>query len=208
MTHTEQAPFASFLTQLGTVTLWAPVCSVCLASRLDRAPPCPSLSQVCHHPRSQGTKADLRAGSAPVTNECLASHCSPSLAPTEGCSPEAGADGVRWTSVARPLSRLPQGPSWSKSLMPRLFVCQPAPTPTPTPRCHQVRETNSSFLRRLRLGSSWASTSARPLVGGCHFDPQSGGVGVGNPSSNRCFVAQGDWGWSWNSQEDRSPLPG
>lgn len=92
---------------------------------------CPFLGRACPHPRPQGTKADLRAGSAPVTDEPPASHCSPSPAVMGGCSREAG-------QVELEGSRMPgrppvvPGSSWSKAFLPELFVGEPGP------RCHQL----------------------------------------------------------------------
>ena len=99
----------------------------------------PSRGRICHHPRSQGTKADLRAGSAPVTNERLAGHGSPNPALMRGCSPEAGAGGVRGTSGAGRSSGcfrdcLDQNLSCPGCLWISLLPPRP-PTPlSPTPR--------------------------------------------------------------------------
>ena len=150
-------PWASFLSPLGTVTLRTPVCCVCP----------PEVGLVCHHPRSQGTKADLRAGSAPVTNERLARHCSPNPALMRGCSPEAGAGGVRETSGAgRSSGCFRDCLDQNLSCPGCLWISLLPPPPDPL-LCHQLPETNcASPFERLRLGASWASTSAGPLRGG------------------------------------------
>lgn len=124
----------------------------------------PSRGQVCHHPRSQGTKAELRAGSAPVTNERLARHCSPNPALMRGCSPEAGAGGVREISGAGSSS------GCFRDCLDQNLSClwiSLLPLPPDPLLCHQLPETNcASPSERLRLGASWASTSAGPLPGG------------------------------------------
>lgn len=114
---------------LGTCLL-----SARLVGRTRLIPAPPEVGPV-PHPRSQGTKANLRAGSAPVTNEPPASPCSPSLALTGGCSPEARAGGGRGRGSGEPragelLSLLSPGPAESKSFRPGLFMGEPFPAVT------------------------------------------------------------------------------
>lgn len=102
----EQAPLA-FLSWVDTGSdPRVPACSVSPAAGLDWTPPSrPSRGRACSHPRPQGTKADLRAGSAPVTDEPSASHCSLSPALSGGCSCEADQVklGGRWVPAALPV---------------------------------------------------------------------------------------------------------
>lgn len=158
----------------------------------------PSRGRVCHHPRSQGTKAELRAGSAPVTNERLARHCSPNPALMRGCSPEAGAGGVGETSGAGSSS------GCFRDCLDQNLSClwiSLLPLPPDPLFCHQLPETNyASPSERLRLGASWASTSAGPLRGGWGWGTVMRGESEkSGHDSNRWCVAQEGPGWSWNS---------
>ncbi|KAL4673792.1 hypothetical protein H8959_017726 [Pygathrix nigripes] len=89
-----QVPLASFPPKVGMVTLLAPACSVWPAGWTGPFLPAPSEVRPVPTPnppntRPQGTKADLRAGSVPVTNE-PPSHCLLRPALVGGCSPKAG----------------------------------------------------------------------------------------------------------------------
>lgn len=109
-------------------------CLLCLAWTL---PPCPFRGPACPHTaptNPQGTKADLRAGSVPVTNE-PPSHCLPRPALVGGCSPKAGTGGSPGISGAGALPAVP-GTVFSGNLLcfvPGLFVGESGPPLSPTP---------------------------------------------------------------------------